>query len=88
MPVDDEQLVREVTANLLKTMSHRVLQASNKIAALTLASPDIDLVLTDFAIPEKIDKVAHRAYGRHRAPDAIGDLGADSVNFRCERRPL
>jgi CheY-like chemotaxis protein len=52
--VDDEQEMRDVVQQVLKTGGHRVVTAANgKEAGLLLAKEKIDLVLTDLLMPEK-----------------------------------
>jgi len=49
--VDDDDDVRDVTATLLRDMGHRVRMASTGLAALESIDDQIDLVITDFAMP-------------------------------------
>jgi signal transduction histidine kinase len=51
--VDDDALVSDGTAAMLEDLGHEVIEASSAAAALSLldASPDVDLVITDYAMP-------------------------------------
>jgi len=49
--VDDDDAVREVTANMLESFGLTVVQSRNGIEALTRISPTIDLLVTDYAMP-------------------------------------
>ena len=51
--VDDEDLVRHATAEVLRDMGHEVLQASSGLAAMATlrTNPDIRLVVTDHLMP-------------------------------------
>jgi len=52
--VDDEALVRDVTAEFLRELGHEVLEAANGQAALELLNANhdrIDLAIVDFAMP-------------------------------------
>jgi CheY-like chemotaxis protein len=52
--VEDEAVLRELTATLLETGGYKVLQAENAAAALTLvqaSAEEIDLVITDVIMP-------------------------------------
>lgn len=51
--VDDEEVVRNATSEVLKDMGHEVIQASSGIQALNMikAAVEIDLVVTDHLMP-------------------------------------
>lgn len=51
--VDDEELVRQATAEVLRDMGHEVLQAASAIQALGMlkSNPDIRLVVSDHLMP-------------------------------------
>ena len=51
--VDDEDLVRQATAEMLKEMGHRVVEAGSGAAALSQLGPDaeFDLIITDYLMP-------------------------------------
>lgn len=51
--VDDEDLVRQATSEVLRDMGHEVLQASSGLTALAClkSNPDIRLVVTDHLMP-------------------------------------
>ncbi len=51
--VDDDNAVRDVTANMLREMGYEVVEAGSGGAALELigGKPEIDLILIDFAMP-------------------------------------
>lgn len=50
--VDDDDLVRELLGDALRLYGYRVCQASSGQQALSLLDENIDLLLTDFAMPE------------------------------------
>lgn len=54
--VEDEQLVMEMTTELLSSLGHQVLQAETGAAALRILTDDavakIDLVLLDLSLPD------------------------------------
>ncbi|WP_213878945.1 hybrid sensor histidine kinase/response regulator [Pseudomonas sp. dw_358] len=50
--VDDEDAVREVAANMLESLGHRVIQANSGARALEVVTAEVNVVLTDFAMPE------------------------------------
>jgi PAS domain S-box-containing protein len=61
--VDDEELVRRATADMLREIGHDVIEAASATAALKLLEerPDVDLIVTDYLMPgirgsELIDK--------------------------------
>ncbi|MFC5067714.1 response regulator [Flaviflagellibacter deserti] len=50
--VDDDSAVREVTASILRDLGYRVTEAGSGGAALeAIGTPDLDVVLLDFAMP-------------------------------------
>jgi CheY-like chemotaxis protein len=51
--VDDEDLVRQATAEMLREMGHRVVEAGSGAAALSLlgAGQEFDLLITDYLMP-------------------------------------
>jgi CheY-like chemotaxis protein/two-component sensor histidine kinase len=51
--VDDEDLVRQATAEMLKEMGHRVVEAGSGTAALGQlnSGPEFDLLITDYLMP-------------------------------------
>jgi CheY-like chemotaxis protein len=51
--VDDEELVRRATAEMLRDMGHEVLEASSGTAALDMLRErqDIELVVSDYLMP-------------------------------------
>jgi signal transduction histidine kinase/DNA-binding response OmpR family regulator len=51
--VDDEDLVRQATAEMLREMGHRVVEAGSGAAALSQLGPDhdFDLLITDYLMP-------------------------------------
>jgi len=58
--VEDEQLVREFVSSLLTECGYKVRQASNGVEALEIwqqCSDEIDLLLTDVVMPQKISGV-------------------------------
>ncbi len=52
--VEDEEIVRQVTCDIIRSDGYNVLEATNAISALELCeqSPNIDLVLTDLVMPK------------------------------------
>jgi len=50
--VDDDHLVREMIGDLLQRQGYEVHQADNGTQAMALLDERIDLLLTDFAMPE------------------------------------
>jgi PAS domain S-box-containing protein len=64
--VDDDHDVREVTAALLDSFGYAVVQAESADQALTKLDTDIDLLLTDFAMPGTNGaELAHLVRRRH-----------------------
>ena len=64
--VDDDHDVREVTATLLDSFGYAVVQADSADQALTKLDTDIDLLLTDFAMPGTNGaELAHLVRRRH-----------------------
>ena len=58
--VEDEELVREFVASLLRDCGYKVLQAGNGVEALTVwrdAAAQIDLLLTDVVMPQKMSGI-------------------------------
>ncbi|RRV10267.1 response regulator [Pseudomonas sp. v388] len=49
--VDDDDAVRGLTATLLESFGLTVIQAASGVEALDVLTPDVDLVLTDYAMP-------------------------------------
>jgi CheY-like chemotaxis protein len=51
--VDDEELVRRATADMLREMGHEVLEAPSATSALKLMEerPDIEMMITDYLMP-------------------------------------
>jgi PAS domain S-box-containing protein len=49
--VDDDPVVRDLTATMLESFGLMVLQASSGIDALSKLSPAVDLLITDYAMP-------------------------------------
>lgn len=61
--VDDEDLVRRATADMLREIGHEVIEASSATSALSLLEdrPDVEVIVTDYLMPgtrgnELIDK--------------------------------
>ena len=50
--VDDDHLVRDMLGDVLRQYGYQVRQAHSGEQALALLDDDIDLLLTDFAMPE------------------------------------
>ncbi|ODP36329.1 ATP-binding protein [Sphingomonas turrisvirgatae] len=67
--VDDEELVRAGTAEMLRDMGHRVTQASGGGEALARLADDatFDIVVTDYMMP-RMDGAALAAHVRERHP--------------------
>ncbi len=70
MVVDDDELLREIIAELLEELCDRVYQASDGLEGLaTLADhPDISLIVTDIAMP-RLDGIGLAAQARQMHPD-------------------
>jgi DNA-binding NtrC family response regulator len=51
--VDDEEVVRHATADMLREIGHEVIEAASATVALKLIEerPDIELVMTDYLMP-------------------------------------
>ena len=51
--VDDEEVVRRATADMLREIGHEVLESASATAALKLVSerPDIEVIMTDYLMP-------------------------------------
>lgn len=54
LAVDDDALIQMNTVAMLEELGHRVLEASNGVEALDIVrqNAEIDVVLTDFAMPK------------------------------------
>jgi len=64
--VDDDHLVRDMLGDVLRQYGYQVRQAHNGEQALALLDEEIDLLLTDFAMPEfNGAQLAHAARERH-----------------------
>ncbi len=52
--VEDEEIVRQVTCDIIRSDGYNVIEATNALSALELCeqSPNIDLVLTDLVMPK------------------------------------
>ena len=68
--VEDEELVREFTVDLLGELGYRVLSASNGRDALELLErePRVDLLFTDIVMPGELDGFALAREARQRRP--------------------
>ncbi|MDW9404197.1 response regulator, partial [Pseudomonas soli] len=65
--VDDDHLVREMMSDVLLRQGYQVRQAQNSEQALALLDDQVELLLTDFAMPEfNGAQLAHAA--RQRFP--------------------
>ena len=49
--VDDDDAVRSVTAIMLESFGHQVIQASSGVSAMAQLNSEIELVVTDYAMP-------------------------------------
>lgn len=69
--VEDEELVREFTVELLADYGYRVLAAANGREALGILErePGIDLLFTDIVMPGDLDGFALAREAKHRRPD-------------------
>jgi PAS domain S-box-containing protein len=67
--VDDEELVRTAMAEMLAGLGHRVIEVGSAAAALAhiQADPDIDLLITDHAMPSMTGVALVREVRRTRA---------------------
>jgi CheY-like chemotaxis protein len=69
--VEDEELVREFTVELLGEFGYRVLAAANAGEAMRLIEDDstrIDLLFTDIVMPGELDGFALAREARRRRP--------------------
>ncbi len=71
--VEDEVLVRLVTADHLRSLGHRVLEAADGSEAVRLLAADeaIDLLLTDVGLPGAMNGFAIARHARERRPDLV-----------------
>jgi PAS domain S-box-containing protein len=64
--VDDDPAVRSVTLQMLQSLGYAVRQAGSGLQAMEMLGPDIDLVLTDFAMPgmtgSELATLVHHTY--------------------------
>ncbi|MGV8840792.1 MAG: response regulator [Bauldia sp.] len=69
--VEDDVLLRLVTAEDLRAAGYGVIEASNADEAMTILDSGvaIDLVLTDIRMPGSMDGLALAAFVRQRWPD-------------------
>ena len=86
--VDDVEVVRTFTAMVLKNQGYTVLEADRGLEALRIFSEQkdrIDLVLTDFRMPEMNGLELTRQLTRHRPDIKVlfmsGYPSTDNVNF-------
>jgi PAS domain S-box-containing protein len=91
--VDDEEMVREVAADLLEELGHKVITASGGKQALTLFdqhAPTIDLVILDMVMPGMDGNTVLTAL-RKKAPDLAvlissgygqNELAKDALSFQ------
>jgi CheY-like chemotaxis protein len=68
--VDDNSDVREITALLLRSSGHNVIEAASASAALGLldANPTVDLLILDFAMP-RMSGIELLARARAKRPE-------------------
>ena len=68
LAVDDDALVQMNTVAMLEELGHRVLEAANGAEALSILrqNPAIDVVLTDFAMPQMTGRDLAIAVARER----------------------
>ena len=68
LAVDDDALVQMNTVAMLEELGHRVLEAANGAEALSIVrqNPAIDVVLTDFAMPQMTGRDLAIALARER----------------------
>ncbi len=68
LAVDDDALIQMSTVAMLEELGHRVLEATNGAEALEILcqNPAIDMVLTDFAMPEMTGRDLAIAVARDR----------------------
>jgi signal transduction histidine kinase len=95
--VDDEALVRDVTADFLRELGHEVLEAANGQVALELFNANrdrIDLAIVDFAMPG-MNGVDLAIAARTRRPDlpvilltGYYDLDAVPTDISIMRKPF
>ena len=68
LAVDDDALIQISTVAMLEELGHRVLEANNGAEALEILcqNPAIDMVLTDFAMPQMTGRDLAIAVARDR----------------------
>jgi len=93
--VDDDHDVREVTATMLHGLGYSVVEADSAEQALNKLDPNVDLVLTDFAMPgTNGGELAHMIRRRHpRLPivfiTGYAELeGLDSEHYPLVQKPF
>lgn len=93
--VDDDSLVRAVTADLLRELGHDVVEATgSEGAALIMAGGGIELLITDIHMPEGINgqELARLARQSHPSLPVIyfsgfGHVVPDGVTDHVLRKP-
>ena len=76
--VDDDPLVRSFEAELLSNQGYKVLQAENGTEALRLAdTATIDLLLTDFIMPDVEASLTKSSFDPHSRCAQSGSFAAD-----------
>jgi PAS domain S-box-containing protein len=98
--VEDEAAVRQITADLLSDLGHRVLVAGDGVEALAVLSkePKVDLLISDVVMPGGIDGAALATMARQSRPElrvllvtgygfGSGGEGSGSAGFEVLRKP-
>ena len=89
--VEDNDIVRDLTFRILKTLGYEVLQAHDGLAALDLGRNHphpIHLVLTDMVMPRMDGKQLIESLRRHRQDFKVLFISGYNLTDTVEGRPL
>jgi len=69
--VEDDTLLRCMTAELLREFGYRVIEASSSTEAVDVlrSGPHVDLLFSDVQLPDHMDGIALTSFTRQHAPD-------------------
>jgi DNA-binding NtrC family response regulator len=87
--VEDEALVREIAADVLRDAGFQVFEASNGHDALTLlaSNPHIRVLFTDINMPGSIDGLMLASMASVRWPDLAIIVSSGNSSFESETLP-